>query len=117
MPAQMFQSCILLNGDISAWNTASVSSFTSFLQSAVAFNVDVGRWNTASVACLGQMFAGAAAFNGDVSMWNVATATNMNNVRATVWVSLCDAFLAACHAVYVCAGVHACVRALGWVGG
>jgi surface protein len=42
---------------------------------ATAFNQDISAWNTAEVTTMKRMFYNAAAFNGDVSAWNTAKVT------------------------------------------
>jgi len=41
---------------------------------ASAFNGDISGWNTISVTDMNQMFRDAVAFNGDLSDWNVIKA-------------------------------------------
>ena len=42
-----------------------------------AFNQDISAWNTAKVTTMEYMFYEAAAFNQNISAWNTAAVTTM----------------------------------------
>ena len=56
---------------------------------ATAFNQDISAWNTAAVTTMKQMFAYADAFNHDISAWNTAAVTDAAEMfsGATAWIS------------------------------
>ena len=67
---------IHFNGDISAWDTSSVTSMRGmFLQSH--FNGDISSWDTSSVIDMPLLFADAVSFNGDISTWDVSSVESM----------------------------------------
>ena len=57
------------NGDISRWNTASVTRMTEMFRNAHAFNADISRWNTRSLEYMENMFLNAHSFNADITKW------------------------------------------------
>jgi len=73
----MFFESTAFNGDISSWNTGSVTKMNSMFHRASAFNRDISNWDVSSVTDMGAMFVEAAAFAGDISSWNVSSVTNM----------------------------------------
>ena len=73
----MFGNAIAFNQDISAWNTAAVTTMEYMFYNASAFNGDVSAWNTAKVTRMDYMFYNAAAFNQSISAWNTAKVTEM----------------------------------------
>ena len=66
------------NGDISHWDTSSVTDMESMFRGSSAFNQAIGNWDTSSVADMSTMFAGAAAFNQAIGNWDTSSVTNMN---------------------------------------
>ena len=52
----MFSGARSFNGDISGWNTASVTNMRSMFLRATAFNQNIGGWNTAQVTNMRSMF-------------------------------------------------------------
>jgi surface protein len=72
----MFYHARAFNGDVSKWDTSSVTEMFYMFYDAVAFCGDVSGWNTSNVADMSQMFSGATAFCGDVSKWDMSSVNN-----------------------------------------
>ena len=68
------------NGDISHWDTSSVTTMFFMFHGATAFNQDIGDWNTSQVTNMGGMFFNATAFNQDIGSWNVSAVSNMESM-------------------------------------
>ncbi len=68
------------NGDISKWDTTSVTNMSYLFKAAIAFNGDISGWDVSSVENMDSMFNGANAFNGDISGWDVSSVANMSNM-------------------------------------
>ena len=64
------------NGDISHWDTSSVTTMLGMFSSATAFDQDIGSWDTSMVAEMGAIFANATAFNQDIGSWNTGRLKN-----------------------------------------
>ena len=61
-------------------------------KSATAFNGDISSWNTSSVTRMDEMFNGAIAFNQDLSGWCVQSnfssePTRFNTSANSTWVN------------------------------
>lgn len=76
----MFQSANQFNGDISNWNTKSVTNMESLFESANSFNQPLNKWNVSNVKTMKNMFRAASKFNQDLSNRNVANVTTMENM-------------------------------------
>ena len=63
------------NGDISHWDTSSVTNMNSMFRNASAFNQAIGNWDTSSVTDMINMFNAATVFNQDLSNWCVSGIT------------------------------------------
>ena len=74
----MFNEADAFNGDVSAWNTAAVTSMFAMFYKATAFNQNISAWNTAKVTNMYAMFYKATAFNQNISAWNTAKVTRMD---------------------------------------
>ena len=74
----MFQSAFVFNQDISAWNTAKVTSMNSMFSSAINFNSPLNTWNVGAVTDFTNMFNSASNFNRPLNNWNTAAGTSMN---------------------------------------
>ncbi|MGY8868131.1 MAG: BspA family leucine-rich repeat surface protein, partial [Methylophagaceae bacterium] len=68
------------NGDISSWDTSSVTDIIFMFENAYAFNQPIGNWDVSNVTSLYRMFGSARAFNQDLSNWDVSNVTNMSDV-------------------------------------
>jgi surface protein len=78
--AEMFAEATHFRGDLSEWNTESITDMSLMFIRAAAFNQDISLWNTANVQDMNGMFFCAVAFNQDISLWNTANVTNMNGM-------------------------------------
>ncbi|PHS06683.1 MAG: hypothetical protein COA88_10105 [Kordia sp.] len=107
--ANMFQSAIAFNQDISSWNTERVTNMsnlfnnakvfnqplnswvfttdpsksinmTSMFRSTPVFNQNISNWNVERVNTMNSMFYNAQAFNKDLSNWDVSNVTNMTSM-------------------------------------
>ena len=67
-------------GDISTWDTSSVTDMSDLFSGASSFNEAIGAWNTASVTSMSGMFFYADAFDQDIGAWNTASVTDMSNM-------------------------------------
>ena len=65
----MFQGATSFNGDLSAWNTSSVTDMWSMFNGATSFNGDLSAWDVSSVTDMDWMFYGATSFNQDLCAW------------------------------------------------
>ena len=65
------------HGDISSWDTSSVTTMKYMFTDAGSFKQDISGWDTSSVTDMAGMFNGAYFFNQDISGWDTAQVTNM----------------------------------------
>jgi surface protein len=75
--SEMFKNSTAFNGDISTWDTSSVTEMNNMFQEATSFDGDISGWDTSSVTGMYSMFQGATAFNGDLSAWDTTSVTSM----------------------------------------
>jgi surface protein len=73
----MFNGATAFNGNITSWNTASVTNMTGVFTSASAFNQNIGGWNTSNVTDMQSMFYSAISFNQDITNWDTSKVTSM----------------------------------------
>lgn len=71
-----FQSNVF-NGDVSNWNTSSMTTMEGMFSGLFAFNQDISKWNTSKVTNMYRMFKQASAFNGNISDWDTGQVTTM----------------------------------------
>jgi surface protein len=66
---------IVTYGDISLWDTSTVTSLFATFNDATAFNQDISGWDTSSVTTLFKTFHKAEFFNQDIGMWDTLGVT------------------------------------------
>jgi len=74
----MFWGCDKFNGNVSGWNTGSVTNMSFMFLSCLVFNQDVSGWDTSSVTNMNGVFYGSPVFNQDLGSWDVTSVTNMS---------------------------------------
>ena len=57
-------------GNISDWDTSSVTNMANIFNMVSSSNADISGWNTTSVTSMSHMFYGATLFNQDIGLWN-----------------------------------------------
>ena len=67
----------LFNGDISSWNTSSVTDMNSMFSGAENFNQAIGNWDVSNVTNMYGMFYEARNFNQPLN-WNTSNVTSMS---------------------------------------
>ena len=65
------------NGDITTWDTSSVTNMTGLFYSNSSFNQPIGAWNTSAVTSMESVFSRARSFNQPIGTWNTSAVTNM----------------------------------------
>jgi len=73
----MFGAATAFNGDIGAWNTASVTTADGMFNGAAAFNQDISGWDISGIENMQYMFQDATAFNQPLNAWDVSGVTSM----------------------------------------
>ncbi len=71
---------IQIYGDISTWDTSSVTDMSNMFNYKYHFNEDISGWDTSSVTDMSNMFNRAESFNGDISGWDTSSVTDMSNM-------------------------------------
>jgi len=67
--------CSKFNGDISGWNVGNVKDMRQMFDNSI-FDGDISGWNVSNVEDMYCMFR-SAKFNGDISGWDVSSVRNM----------------------------------------
>ena len=64
------------NGNISSWDTSSVTTMEHMFNQAESFNKNIGSWDVSSVIDMSYMFFSADAFNNggsnSINNWDVS---------------------------------------------
>lgn len=68
----MFYDAVNFSGDISEWNTSSLTNMSGTFIGAIAFNGNIGGWDVSNVIDMDYMFNYAAIFNQDLIRWCVS---------------------------------------------
>jgi surface protein len=74
-------------GNISDWDTSSVTNMKELFVNAEEFNADLSRWRVGNVTNMVCMFEDATAFRSDLSQWDVGSGTDMSYMFES-----CDSF-------------------------
>ena len=77
-----FRSATAFNGNISNWNTISVTNFSEMFYVATSFNQNIDSWNTSNAITMSSMFSSASSFNQNVNGWNTGNVINMSYMFA-----------------------------------
>ena len=78
--SQLFNDKNDFNNDISKWNVSNVTDMSDMFDTAAAFNQPIGSWNVSKVTTMTRMFRDAAAFNQPIDKWNVSKVTYMDRM-------------------------------------
>ena len=76
----MFRGATAFNGNVSTWQTSSVTNMDFTFDGATSFNGDLSRWDTSSSKSFYGMFRGAVSFNSPLSTWQTGNADNMGRM-------------------------------------
>jgi surface protein len=68
------------NGDISTWNTSSVTDMSWMFWGADSFNQIVGGWDVSSMIDMSWMFYSTDSFNQPLDTWDVSSVTDMGGM-------------------------------------
>ena len=70
----------LFNGDISSWDTSSVTTMRDMFRYASNFNQDISMWDTAHVMDMAGMFYDATNFNQPIGSWDISKVEDMREM-------------------------------------
>jgi surface protein len=76
--SRMFKGASSFSGDVSGWDTSSVSDMSRMFEGASTFNGYISGWDTASVLDMSSMFQGASSFNQPIGNWDTSSVTDMS---------------------------------------
>lgn len=76
---EMFRGASSFNGDISGWDVSNVTNFEKFLYQATPFNQDLSGWTPAATD-MRQMFYQCSSFNADLDSWDMTNITDMRQM-------------------------------------
>ena len=67
-------------GDISNWDTSSVTNMNHMFHYAESFNQPLNKWNVSKVTNMSEMFFYANSSNQPLNKWNVSNETDMERM-------------------------------------
>ena len=70
------------SGDISEWDTSSVTNMSYMFNCVVNFNSNISDWDVSNVTNMDSMFYNARKFNQPIGCWDVRKVTNMRYMFA-----------------------------------
>ncbi len=75
-----FRNCAALgnSGDMSMWNTGTVTSMDHMFSGASNFNQPIGSWNVSSVTSIRYLFDGAFVFDQPLDSWDTGSVNDMS---------------------------------------
>lgn len=76
---EAFDRAVSFNGDISGWQTGSVTNFYAMFRTAASFNSPIGDWQTGNALVFAKMFINCAQFNQELP-WDTGKAVDMNGM-------------------------------------
>jgi surface protein len=76
----MFRQASSFNGNISNWDTSSVTGMSGMFNDANSFNQDISRWDVSKVTGMSYMFNNAYDFNQNLSNWNTSSVYYMDGM-------------------------------------
>ena len=68
------------NGDITRWDTSSVTTMNHMFYRAYKFNQPIGSWDVSKVRNMKDMFLYSYEFNQPIGSWDVSHVTNMEQM-------------------------------------
>jgi surface protein len=74
----IFEDNYAFNGDLSSWNTASVTNMLHMMFKCSSFNGDISTWDVAKVTIFQGMLNGTSSFNNDISSWDTGKLPTCN---------------------------------------
>lgn len=78
--SRVFESCRLLEPDLSSWVTSNGTTMSHMLSDVVNFNSDITGWDVSKVTNFDRLFANHALFNYDINGWNVSSGTTFHGM-------------------------------------
>ena len=72
-------------GDVSHWDTSTITDMRSFAMNSPRFNLDISSWDVSNVTDFGYAFYMVSDFNQDLSKWDVGSATTLYSMFGSAW--------------------------------
>ena len=76
--SRAFEYCLLLEPDLSEWDTSNVTDMAYMLSDVRNFNSDISNWEVSKVKNFSYLFRNHSVFNYDISGWDVSQGTIFN---------------------------------------